>query len=118
MDNKSNTLTIGDASHTGSGIAGNLKIVLPADEWSKIRVEIYFGAEHELAKDGFIVKFFVDGEFVDYSTNYFGPTTKNADVLPTFGFDQIEVYGMNAPKSSLWLDNILFDATPDAFFAE
>ena len=118
MDNKSNTLTIGDCSHTSKGIVGELKIVLPADEWSKIRVEIYFGAEHELSNNGFVVKFFVNKEFFGYSNNYFGPTTANDNVDPVFGFEQIEVYGMNAPKSSLWLDNILFDATPDAFFAE
>jgi hypothetical protein len=118
MDNKSNTLTIGDCSHTSKGIVGELKIVLPADEWSKIRVEIYFGAEHELSNNGFIVKFFVNEEFFGYSNNYFGPTTANGNVDPVFGFEQIEVYGMNAPESSLWFDNVLFDATPDAFFEE
>ena len=104
-----NTVTLSDTSHHTGGIVGDLSVSMTADTWNRLRFEIYAGAESDLAKNGFIVKVFVNGEFKAYSTNYFGPSVTNPNVLPNFGFSKVEMYGMGTPTSELWLDNIFFE---------
>ena len=118
MNNSSGKVTLTDWSHHTNGIVGDLSVQLEADMWNRIRFEIYTGVDHELAKNGFIVKLFVNDEFAGYSTNYFGPTKSTSDVEPTIGFTNIEIYGMAAVESSLWLDNIYFEMLPMQDFVE
>ena len=107
MDASKKTVTIGDCSHHTGGIVGDLKITVPADEWFNLRLEIYTSAESDLAKEGFIVKIFVDGEFAAYSNNYFGPAQNYTEVMPSIaGIDLIEMYGMASVESELFVDNL------------
>ncbi|MBQ7387667.1 MAG: hypothetical protein IJW03_05835 [Clostridia bacterium] len=115
---QSDTLTLGDSSHHTGGVKGSLSVPMQASKWNKIRLEVYVNTESELTKNGFIVKVFLNEQFVDYTTNYFGPTTSNADVAPTVGFTKIELYGMASPESELWIDNIFFDMPIGQIFEE
>lgn len=117
-DKNKNTLTLGDNSHHTSGIVGELSVPMTADTWNRLRFEIYANSESEMAKDGFIVKVFLNGEFAAYSTNYFGPSHLNADAKPNIGFSKIEIYGMGTPMSELWLDNIFFEYAIGQIFEE
>ena len=118
--NTNGTVKISDCSHTNGGILGSLSAIIDPNEWTRVRFEIYSGVESDLARNGFIVKLYIDGEFVDYSTNYFGPTTSSTtEILPSVsGLSIIEVYSMAKPSSELWIDNVFCDLRTDMPFEE
>ena len=118
--NSNGTVKISDSSNHTGGIAGTLSAIIDPNKWTHVRFEIYAGVESDLARNGFVVKLYIDGEFVDYSTNYFGPTTSSTtEILPSVsGLSLIEVYSMAKPSSELWIDNIFCDLRTDMPFEE
>ena len=104
-------IIINDRSKVGSQTVRNELARVGADEWHRIRVELYKAGVPENGIDLPKIKIWVDGEYIGVSENcYFYSNGQSSDA-----YGNVSIYSLKTPYTVAYFDNV-FCSTEEKIF--